>query len=149
MSQKFQILFIVGELPSDLDGLRLEARQEGFGFVERLVREWEAGQNRFERVGEALMIAYANSVVAGIGGITVDPVIPDALRMRRFYIRKSFRRRGLARLLADELLKSVEGLGRMVTVHAGTPDAPAFWEAMGFEPHDEDGHSHILPSSVS
>lgn len=149
MSQKFQILRIAGELSSDLDELRLEARQEGYRFVERLVSEWETSQNRFEQVGEALMIAYEDGVIAGIGGMTVDPVIPDALRMRRFYVRASFRRRGLARLLAEGLLKSAEGLGRMITVHAGTPDAPAFWEAMGFEPHDEDGHSHILPNRTS
>lgn len=114
--------------------------------MERLVEEWESGKNCFEQVGEALMIAYEDGIVAGIGGITVDPVISEALRMRRFYIYESFRRRGLARLLTDRLLKSVEALGKEITVHAGTPDAPAFCEAMGFEPHDQDGHSHILPS---
>lgn len=149
MSKKFQIMRIAGNLPGNLDDLRFEARQEGYSFVERLVREWEGGENCFEQVGEALMIAYEEDVVAGIGGITVDPIIPDALRMRRFYIRRSFRRRGLARLLVDGLLVSTEDLGRVITVHAGTRDAPAFWEAMGFERHDEDGHSHILPSTNS
>lgn len=144
MGQKFHISRITGELSSDLDDLRLEARREGYRFVERLVGEWESGQNRFEQAGESMMIAYEEGVVVAIGGITVDPVVAEALRMRRFYVRNSFRRQGLAQRLAEALLKSVEKSGKTITVNAGTPDAPAFWEAMGFERHEEDGHTHIF-----
>src|SRR6476659_9967071 len=31
------------------------------------------------RDGEALLAAYSDSVLAGVGGITVDPVVPEAL----------------------------------------------------------------------
>ena len=47
---------------------------------------------RFERPGEALLAAYSEGVLAAIGGITIDPIVPDALRMRRFNVRPAFRR---------------------------------------------------------
>ncbi|MFK5978907.1 MAG: GNAT family N-acetyltransferase [Rhizobiaceae bacterium] len=149
MTNTTQITSVANQLPENMDILRREAQQEGFCFVECLITDWESGENRFEYPGEVLMVAYVDGELAGIGGITVDPTDSDALRMRRFYVRASFRRQGLARLLTNALLESAEKSGKLITVNAGTPDAPAFWEAMSFEPHDEDGHSHILPSSVS
>jgi hypothetical protein len=32
----------------------------------------------------------------------------------------------------------------ILTVNAGTPDAPAFWTAMGFEPDARNGRTHRL-----
>jgi hypothetical protein len=45
---------------------------------------------RFDRPGEGLLTAYSAGVLAAIGGITIDPIVPDALRMRRFYVRPGF-----------------------------------------------------------
>jgi len=36
--------------------------------------------NRFARQGEVLLAAHVNGVLAGIGGITIEPVKPGALR---------------------------------------------------------------------
>jgi hypothetical protein len=60
---------------------------------------------RFDRPGEALLAAYSDGVLAAIGGITIDPVLPDALRMRRFYVRSAFRRAGIGREIAQVLLE--------------------------------------------
>jgi GNAT superfamily N-acetyltransferase len=70
-------------------------------------------------------------VLAGIGGVTVDPVIPEALRMRRFYIRERFRRHGIGQQLALALLAQPVGRDGPVTVNAAAGSAP-FWEALGF-----------------
>jgi hypothetical protein len=32
----------------------------------------------------------------------------------------------------------------ILTVNAGTPDAPAFWTAMGFRPNPRNGRTHVL-----
>lgn len=134
---------VAGALPAGFPALRAEARREGFRFLDRLASEWEAGTARFDRSGEVLLAASMGDVLAGVGGLTLDPVVPDALRMRRFYVHPAFRRYGVGRRLAVALLERPGTAGRRVTVNAGTAGAPAFWEALGFVPGRCDGHTHV------
>jgi GNAT superfamily N-acetyltransferase len=133
---------VVDALPVGFDALRAEALGEGFRQVERLVADWEAGTTRFDRDGEALLAARLNGVLAGIGGLTIEPVVPGALRMRRFYVRPAFRRIGVGRRLVTALLAGAGG-DRSITVNAA-PASIAFWESLGFKPDPRDGHTHIL-----
>jgi GNAT superfamily N-acetyltransferase len=96
---------------------------------------------RFDRDGEALFAAHVHGVLAGIGGLTIDPVIPTVLRMRRFYVRPAFRRRGVGRRLAAALLARAGG--QAITVNAGPGSFP-FWESAGFVLDARDGHTHML-----
>lgn len=137
-----QLEAVVKDLPAGFDDLRAEARAEGYLFVERLFTEWMSHTNRFGREGEALLAARMNSVLAGIGGITIEPVIPGALRMRRFYIRRASRRNGVGHGLVTALLDRVSA-GPLITVNA-TPASFPFWESVGFLPDHQDGHTHVL-----
>jgi GNAT superfamily N-acetyltransferase len=134
---------VIGDLPAGFDALRAEARAEGFRQVERLAAEWASRTTRFDRDGEALLAARQNGVLAGIGGLTVEPVVPGALRMRRFYVRPRFRRRGVGRKLAAALLEQRGQTGRLITVNAATRSVP-FWESLGFKPDPRDGHTHVV-----
>jgi len=78
---------VVEALPVGFDALRAEARAEGYRFVERLAEDWASGELRFDRPDEVLLAAYAGNKLAAIGGLTLDPVLPAALRVRRFYVR--------------------------------------------------------------
>ena len=49
---------------------------------------------RFDGNGEALLAAHVTGVLAGIGGLTNEPILPGALRVLRFYVRPLFRRAG-------------------------------------------------------
>lgn len=131
-------------LPADIDLLRAVAASEGFRFVERLIDEWNSGANRFSRLGEALFGARSDGVLAAVGGRTREAAIPGALRMRRFYVRPDFRGRGIGRLLVEALLAEPRRHGTTVTVNAGTKDAFAFWEAMGFVPMPRGDYTHHL-----
>src|SRR6267378_8175898 len=133
---------VLDTLPADFDALRADAHAEGFRQVERLAADWEAGRTRFDRDGEALLAARLNGVLVGIGGLTIEPVVPGALRMRRFYVRPAFRRFGVGRQLVTALLAGVDG-GRSITVNAA-PASIAFWESLGFKPDPRDGNTHIL-----
>jgi GNAT superfamily N-acetyltransferase len=133
---------VIEELLAGFDALRAEARAEGYLFVERLATDWIAGTIRFDRVGEALLAARLNGVLAGIGGLTIEPVVPHALRMRRFYVRLTYRRSGIGRILVTALLERARSNSRLVTVNAG-PASAVFWEALGFEPDARDGHTHV------
>jgi GNAT superfamily N-acetyltransferase len=108
---------VVDDLPAGFDTLREEARAEGFRQVERLAADWTSRATRFDREGEALLAARVNGVLAGIGGLTLEPVITGAVRMRRFYVRPAFRRSGVGRELARALLSNVSA-SRLITVNA-------------------------------
>ena len=133
---------VIEELPAGFDALRAEARAEGYRFVERLATDWLSGTTRFDRAGEALLAARVNGVLAGIGGLTIEPVVPDALRMRRFYVPLAYRRSGIGRKLASALLERARSASTLVTVNAA-PASTAFWESLGFAPDVRDGHTHI------
>jgi GNAT superfamily N-acetyltransferase len=134
---------LVGQLPCEFETLRAEARVEGHLHLERLAADWAAGTMRFNRPGEGLLVAHSDSVLAGIGSLTIDPAIPDALRMRRFYVRISFRRCGIGRKLAEALLDEAFRTGRRVTVNAAIGSVP-FWVSLGFAQEIRDGHTHII-----
>jgi GNAT superfamily N-acetyltransferase len=137
-------LTIVGsELPAGFNTLRTEARAEGYRFLERLCVEWASGTIQFDRPGERLMTARVAGELVAIGGLTVDPVVAGALRMRRFYVSARFRRHGIGRTLASALLGHALRSTDLVTVNAATGSAP-FWETLGFVAEPRDGHSHVL-----
>jgi GNAT superfamily N-acetyltransferase len=138
-----QLERVVDGLPSGFESLRAEASAEGYRFVERLATDWTAGAIRFDQAGEALLVAHVGKELAAVGGLTIDPAMPEALRMRRFYVRKRFRRCGIGRRLALALLERAVAAARPVTVNAGSGSEP-FWTALGFIPDPRDGHTHVL-----
>jgi hypothetical protein len=85
-----ELRLVIERFPAGFDALREEARAEGYLFVERLAADWEARRMRFDGDGEALLAAHVAGVLAGIGGLTIEPVLRDALRMWRFYSDRCF-----------------------------------------------------------
>lgn len=131
-------------LPSDFELLRRDAAVEGKRFVERLYAEWQSGEQRFGGPYEVLLAVRLNGNLAGIGGMTIDPDRPSALRMRRFYVRPAYRRRGLGRELAQAILGRPLPAGIIVTVNTDSAEAAAFWEAIGFQYDPNTGSTHWL-----
>ena len=138
---------VVDALPAGFPVLCAAARAEGFGNLDRLGTDWESGRIRFEQAGEGLMAAYLAERLAGIGGLTVDPALPDALRMRRFYVAGDSRRRGIGRRLAVVLLALPDRGGRRITVNAAPVSWP-FWQSLGFVVQAAHGHTHLLWETV-
>jgi len=137
---------VIDFLPDGFEMLRGEALAEGWNHIERLVAEWSSGEQRFRQPDEFLLVGFAGDAVAGVGGLTVDPVVATALRMRRFYVRAAFRRTGIGRALALRLLDRAHQASRPVTVHAGPGSAP-FWEALGFNEDVREGRTHIFDAT--
>src|SRR5262249_57367513 len=67
--------------------LQAEAQAEGYRMLDTLAAEWDSGATRFNHPDEALFAAYVDGALAGIGGLTLEPALAGALRMRRFYLR--------------------------------------------------------------
>ena len=138
---------VADKLPADFETMRAEARAERYAFLERLANDWASGAMLFDRPGEALLAAYSEGVLVAIGGITVDPIVAEALRMRRFYVRRAFRRTGIGRAIAQALLERALRSVRVVTLNAAVDSVP-FWEALGFVPEARHGHTHIWRQAV-
>jgi GNAT superfamily N-acetyltransferase len=131
---------VVDALPAGFEALCAEARAEGHGMLDTLAAEWSSGAMRFNRPGEMLLASYVDDALAGIGGLTQEPAIPGALRMRRFYVALAYRRYGVGRALADALLRQTTA--RTITCNAAA-GSEAFWEALGFVPDWHDGRTHL------
>ena len=134
---------VIDVLPAGFEAMRSEAQAEGHGMLDTLAAEWDSGKTRFDRHGEALVAAYSSRALAGIGGLTLEPAMSGAFRMRRFYVRAAFRRYGIARQLALALLQGIADANPAVTCNAAAGSEP-FWEALGFAPDRRDGRTHIL-----
>lgn len=135
---------VTDHLPADFSDLRRDAADEGKRFIERLFQEWQTRTNRFNGPGEVLLTARMIGCLVGIGGMTTDPTLQGAMRMRRFYVRPDYRRRGIGRDMAAAILNNNGGNNQIVTVNADSGEAAAFWESVGFERSAAKGHTHIL-----
>ena len=133
---------VLTDLPAGFDALRSDARREGHTNMERLAIDWERGTNRFAAKGEALLAAFVAGELAGVGGMTIDPVCPEALRLRRFHVRPRFRRLGVGRCLALALMEQARPLTNRLVLNAETELATRFWEALGFVADRRDSHTH-------
>ena len=136
------LLPVLTELPSGFDVLRSDARSDGHTNMERLAADWASGTNRFTAKGEALLAAFVAGELAGVGGMTIDPICPEALRLRRFYVRPRFRRLGVGRCLALALMQQARPWTNHLVLNAETELATRFWEALGFAAEHRDGHTH-------
>lgn len=143
-----RVIAVINTLPTGLALLAEEARDEGYRHLDRLIADWRSGAMRFGKRGEALLAAYITDELAGVGGLTVEPQLRSAFRMRRFYVRPSFRCRGLGSLLSRALMRRVATLAEAVTVNAGDDDAGRFWEARGFARITGNGFTHIMLCAV-
>lgn len=137
------VVFMKEALPRGFELLRHAADGEAYDMLAVLAHEWADGTNRFDRPGEALVAAYSNGILVGVGAMSNDPALPGALRMRRFYVAQAYRRRGVGRALADALLERPEVHGRTITLNAPQAEAARFWEALGFVRDERDGHTHV------
>jgi GNAT superfamily N-acetyltransferase len=144
---------VLDRLPAGFAALRQAAHAEGHGFLEKLAIDWASGAMRFDRMGEILLAASVlrsesagHVELAGIGGLTIDPVVTNAMRMRRFYVNPRFRRGGIGATLARTLRDRALATGRAIVLNASRESVP-FWEALGFVPDPRDGHTHCFSVS--
>lgn len=137
-----QLVRLFDELPDGFDDLVAEASGEGVRNMALLAEGWKAGA-RFQGDGEAILVAFLAGELAGIGAMSVEPAASEpARRLRRFYIRPTMRRRGVATALASALIH--EGFDS-VDVNARASEAAApFWEAQGFVADASGPWTHVM-----
>ena len=137
-------------IPEGLSHLRDQADNEGIGIVSTLVTRWVDGTERYDRAGESLLAATVGDDAVAIGALSWCPHVSGALRVRRFYVAPDWRRRGLARNLAAELMSSGFRHSDTITCNARASAAAApFWESLGFVPVEKEGITHLRRATES
>jgi GNAT superfamily N-acetyltransferase len=135
-----------GWIGKPLAHLAEEATRQGIRNVATLLARWEDGSERYDRLGETMLVALdsAGEKVIGVGGLTQCPHVDGAMRVRRFYVATDFRRSGVARALAEQLIVHGFDFATTLTCNAkASAAAPPFWEAMGFSRSDVAGITHL------
>lgn len=126
----------IRELPPDLAPLVGTSAAEGFQFLQRLVRDWRSGANRFEAPGEVLLEVRRDGRLVGIGGLNCDPYarVASIGRVRHVYVAPGSRRLGMGSRLVVEILARARGRFAAVRLRTSTREAELFYRALGFAP---------------
>ena len=135
----------VGTLEPWIEPMAAEAAAEGFGFVDRLVREWQSGENTFCAAGERFVLARVDDRTVGICGLNRDASAPDGAtgRLRHLYVRPAWRRRGVGKALVEEVLGSAPSSFSRVRLRTDDAAAGAFYRALGFAGSTEPNATHV------
>ncbi|MFS0671795.1 GNAT family N-acetyltransferase [Ornithinibacillus sp. 179-J 7C1 HS] len=132
---KYRVLRITTLLGKDSNILVEDSKNEGFRFVERLVTEYKNGSNQFNKQGEALYGVYSelNTLIA-VGGINIDPFSNDEKvgRLRRFYVKKEFRRQGVGSILLRKIIQEAADNFSVLTLKTDTLEGDQFYTSFGF-----------------
>lgn len=138
----------VSGAPTDrLAALLAESEQQGFRFVRRLVQEWESGDNRFDRPGEALFVARVGVDVVGVCGLSVDSYTgdPKVGRVRHLYVLVRHRRSGVGEQLVADVLEAAPGRFERLHLRTTNPTAARLYERLGFRrTFDARDRTHVL-----
>jgi GNAT superfamily N-acetyltransferase len=135
------------ELPiPGLEPLQSEAREEGYNFIDTLVAEWANAQNRFDAPGEALCGYIEDGLLVAVGGLNVDPFggRPDMGRIRRVYVGRAWRNKGIGQALVTALVNEARAHFRCVRLRAENADAMRLYERIGFLPISSPHATHII-----
>lgn len=136
-------------LPEELSGLRVQARREGFRFLDRLAAEFESGANTFTKKGEALFEARNDDVLVGIGGLNRDPYVASVVglgvgRIRRLYVEPRSRRLGVARLIMAAIEQSARASFASLRLRTDTEQGALFYSGLGYTAvANDDKASHV------
>jgi GNAT superfamily N-acetyltransferase len=102
------------DMPDVLGLSASTAAAEGFRIVSTVVDHWIEGSQRFDGADEILLAATADGEVVAVGGLKACPHVDGALRVRRFYVTPTSRRRGVASALASELIDHARGTAHLI-----------------------------------
>ena len=131
------------DLPAGMEELRAEATADGIRNMGLLVSQWLDGTQRYDKPGEAMFGAFEGERLAGIGCVKIETGAAEpAMRMRRLYVARGARGKGVGRALAVAMIARGFERTALLTCNAVPPGAAEFWDAMGFSRVAAGGWTH-------
>jgi GNAT superfamily N-acetyltransferase len=125
---------LIGAPADCLGALIAESQRNGHAFVRRLSEDWAAGANRFDRPGEALLIARLAGEIVGVCGLNVDPYAggPAVGRVRHLYVLAAARRHGVGGDLVTAIVQAARARFDVLRLRTNNPAAARLYERLGF-----------------
>lgn len=122
-----------------------DSRAEGLDLVNRLLKDFQFGANRFDAPGEALFACLSGYSVVAVAGLNREPdgSFEGAGRIRRLYVLPELRGQGLGRNLVTAVTALAQSHFNVLTVNVGRLDASGFYEHLGFTHIDHPNITHI------
>jgi GNAT superfamily N-acetyltransferase len=132
--------------PDRLAELLIDSEAAGSRIVRRLVDDWTAGANRFDRPGEALFGASMAGRLVGVCGLNVDPYAADPRvgRVRHLYVLTACRRHGVGRQLVARIIEVAADRFDSLRLRTNNPAAARLYEAAGFAVSAEGECTHVM-----
>jgi len=129
-----------------MERLWSEAKEKGYDFVDTLMDDWVSATNRFDGPGETLMGGLDEGLLVAVGGLNLDPFAgrPDMGRIRRVYVRESWRNQGVGRALVTALVYEAGTHFRCVRLRAENTGAARLYERIGFAATPGPDATHTL-----
>lgn len=126
--------------------LTVEARNEGFQFLDRLLNAAETNEPLFLSKGEVFLGAYLGEDLVAVGGVSHDPYGATAStgRLRHLYVRRDWRRCGIGENLVHALIAHSSKHFQAIRLRTDTAAATLFYEAIGFQKTEETDATHRL-----
>lgn len=126
-----------GTTPAELDAIRqlfAEYKQEvgvDLWFGQTFRRELEDLPKPYVPPEGRLVVARSAGEIVGCGGMR--PVRPGVVELRRLWVRRSHRKQGAGRAIAENLITWARGAGlREVRTYTTMPQAEAMFSSLGF-----------------
>lgn len=132
--------------PARVDELLTDSAAAGSRIVRRLIDDWAAGANRFDRPGEALFGASIAGRLVGVCGLNVDPYAGDPRigRVRHLYVLTACRGHGVGRQLVARVIEMAADRFDSLRLRTNKPEAARLYEAAGFRACAEAECTHVM-----
>ena len=135
---------------SELDPLVKLARVENVRFLDKLVNDYNTGENTFSAEGEALFTVFVGGELVAVGGLNINPYqalehhtrVGLIARLRRVYVHPGYRRRGIGAALVRRIELGASPYFELLYLFTDSPRAVTFYESLGYSPVKHKKVSH-------
>ncbi|HEY95557.1 MAG TPA: GNAT family N-acetyltransferase [Dehalococcoidia bacterium] len=128
----------------DISHIRNMAEQEGYNMLNRLVADYDSGENRFDKEGEKLIGYILECMVVALCGLNIEPSYTEYGRIRRLYVLPEYRNRGIGTELVNHLITFAGKYYKGVVVNIGNLPVSNFYESIGFKSVKNPSYTHLL-----
>jgi len=143
---KYKIKKISNLKIQSLKNLADEAKNEGYNYVRKTMDEWLQGINQFSKQSEVLWGVFDSEKCIAIGGLNIDPFAdePAIGRVRRIYVSKKYRQKGIATYLLKKIIEQSKPFFSTLRLSTNNQNAAELYESMGFIKAEGVKQTHIL-----
>ena len=128
----------------DISHIKKMAEQEGYHMLNRLVTDFDSGENRFDKEGEKLISNIPDDMVVALCGMNIESTNNDYGRVRRLYVLPAYRHQGIGTEIINHLITFAGKYFKGVVVNIGDLPVGNFYESIGFTLVNNPSFTHLL-----